>query len=153
MNAPCPAKPTLKNYRWISRLDETTDKMVSDWDNATECSHCGRAIVYVCEMTDGSRLGRDCAFKELGLTERTIEEHIAKQSKLAAGRAFWAKQARAAALPTIGEANRACRLRNNGYNGHTWIGRFETGFYAVPDNCSSQLQSADEIIDHPTITR
>ncbi len=138
-------KPTLRNYYWISMLDESTDRMVSNWDQAKECRHCGRPIVHVCEMSDGSILGRNCAFQTLGLTERNIEEVVAKQVKDKRNREFWANQVRLGALPTVAEAAKACYQRNRHYNGPCWVGQYEAGFYAVPDNCSRQLCDAENI--------
>jgi len=147
-------RPTLKNYYWINYFDETADRCVSDWDKAAECTHCGRAIVYVCEMSDGSILGRACAFKELGLTGRTIDEHVAAKAKAERNRKGWSDTCRKYALPTPQEAVAACLQRNKGFNGaytgHCWIARFETGFYAVPAHCTTQIQDAIEIINTPT---
>ncbi len=144
------AKPRLRSYRWHHMLDESTDRMVSNWDRAETCSHCQKPIVHVCEMWDGTVLGRSCAFKTLGLTQRTIDEVVAEETKAERNRKFWAQQVRLGALPTIAEARAACYRRNPTYSGPCWVGQYEAGFYAVPDNCSRQLLDADNITFSPT---
>jgi hypothetical protein len=138
-------KPTLRSYRWHHMLDESTDRMVSNWDRAEQCSHCQRPIVHVCEMSDGTILGRDCAFKTLGLTQRTIDDVLNKQAQDRRNREFWVQQVKSAIQPTAAQAAAACYRRNTNYSGPCWVGQYAEGFYAVPDNCSRQLQDADSI--------
>jgi len=65
MTTPNPtATPTSVAYRWVSYLDDLTEKRLSDWDRAATCGRCGATIVHVYTLAypDGRTedVGREC---------------------------------------------------------------------------------------------
>lgn len=144
-------KKKLRKFQWIHYFDEIIEKNISDWENAKVCDICKKKIVYVCELSDGSLVGRDCAARELGIKQCQIDEVVFAESQEKKNRESWAKECLKSAVDTPQEAIEACRKRNTSYlygrfEGHCWVARFGQKFYAVPRNCSSQLYSADEIL-------
>ena len=95
-------------YEWRFVILED-DKKYSDWDNAANCSCCGRQIVHVMWI-NGQAVGRECFASMLLGKPETLQDEI-KASKATEG---IKKAAKKAMIDSLCNTNAELRIASEG---------------------------------------